>query len=1145
MSQSAFDNDLQSVRVGLIHSLSGTMAISERPLLEAELLAIDEINKTGGILGCQIEPVIMDGASAPETFAQKAQELLSSSVKFLFGCWTSASRKAVKPIVEDAGGLLWYPVQYEGLEESEHIVYTGSCPVQQIVPAVEWVLGHIGLRIFLVGSDYVYPRTANNLIRSEVEGRKGSIVGERYVPQGGMDFASIIEEIQRQKPDAVFSTVFGESNLAFYRQYHAAGIDAQSIPIMGVCISETELQPVADVAAGHYACRNYFQSLNRPENQRFVANYKKRCGEARVCSAPMATAYTQIYLWKRVVEAAGSFDAAQVRNHVVGCEFMGPSGPIIVQPNHHTSMCAYIGRATPHGQFEVLDSTPAIRPWPWLGVEDSKLPYKAAVKEAMAAFPNVQNAVMELAASENKLRESQIWAKAVIDALQSGVVIVDAEDHVIIDANPAAVEMIGAPKEKIVGHVCHNFICPAEKGKCPVTDLRKTVDGSERVLINARGETKPILKSVREATISKKRYLIESFVDITERKHAEEALRESEQRFRRITESMTDIVAQTDLQGVCKYASPAFKTVLGYDPKDMPGKSLFDLVHPDDIDNVLEIVLKALATASTGQFEYRCRHADGHYVWLGSAGNPIFDEKGQMIGTVLSSRDITQRKQMEEVLRESEVRYRTLFDSTNDAIFIHDMGGKFLEVNRVACERLGYSREELLQMTPTDINSKEYAATLPQRIEELRKLGHSFSEIAQVRRDGTIIQTELSSRIVDYKGKPAVLSIARDITERKQVERLKDQFVSTVSHELRTPLTAIRASIGLLASGASGTLPEKGQRMLEIAVTNTDRLVRLINDILDSERLASGKTPMEKKQCSAAQLVTQAADVMKPMAEKAGISLSVDSQDAALWADPDRIAQALMNLISNAIKFSPKGGRIWVTAEPKENQMLFKVRDEGRGIPSDKLGLLFERFQQVDASDAREKGGTGLGLSISKSIVEQHSGRIWAESTIGNGSTFFFTLPLPQETEVAAQPEAMTEAQSARRVLIIEDDPDLANILATMLQRHDIQPYLALTGEKGITLSKQIRPDMIVLDLGLPDMDGSAVVQDLREDNTLRLVPLVVYTVRELNEQQRENLRLGETLFFTKSRIPPDQFEEKVVQFMKRILENRGKTNGS
>ena len=367
---------------------------------------------------------------------------------------------------------------------------------------------------------------------------------------------------------------------------------------------------------------------------------------------------------------------------------------------------------------------------------------------------------------------------------------------------------------------------------------------------------------------------------------------------------------------------------------------------------------------------------------------------------------------------------------------------------------------------------------------------------------------------------------------------MKDQFVSMVSHELRTPLTSIRASLGLLGSGFGGVLPEKGQRMLEIAVTNTDRLVRLINDILDTERLASGKAPMEKKQCSTAQLVKQATDVMKPMAEKAGISFSVASQDAELWADPDRIVQALTNLISNAIKFSSKGGRIWVAAERKEDQMLFRVQDEGRGIPPDKLGILFERFQQVDSSDAREKGGSGLGLSISRSIVEQHNGKIWVESIVGKGSTFFFTIPL-QETHPLPEPKAMTGTESTRTVLIIEDDLDLAKILAAMLQRHDIQPTLAQTGEKGITLSKQMHPDLIVLDLGLPDMDGSAVVDDLRKDNILRSIPLVVYTVRELDKEQRENLRLGETLFFTKSRIPPEQFEEKVIQFMERILKSR------
>jgi urea ABC transporter urea binding protein len=996
------------------------MALSERPLLEVELMAIDEINKSGGILGCQIEPVIMDGASVSETFAQKARELLSSGVPFLFGCWTSASRKAVKLIVEGADGLLWYPLQYEGLEESGHIVYTGSCPIQQIAPAVQWVLGNIGTHIFLVGSDHVFSRTANNLTRSLVKNSMGSIVGERYVPQGGMDFTSTIEEIQRQEPDAVFSTVTGESNLGFYREYHAAGIDAESIPVMAVSLSETELQPIANVAAGHYACQNYFQSLDRPENRRFVANYKKRCGETVVCSAPLATAYTQIYLWKRVVEAAGSFDAAKVRSHVAGCKFIGPTGPIAIQQNHHTSMCAYVGRATPHGQFEVLAGTSPIRPRPWLGIEDSdlKLRYREAIKEAMAAFPNVQNTLVELAAADKRFREAM---QATSDGLW--------------DWNVETGEM---------------------------------------------------------------------------------------------------------------YFSPAYYRILGYELGELPGleKTWMDLIHPDERDGVLRSNQDCIENRIPNfAIEYRMRTKSGEWRWILGRGHASARDANKrafrMIGT---HQDITERKRVEEKLRESEQLYRTIADSSPDNIFIVRRDTSIQYMNRKGLEDFGLTPEEIAGKTASDLFLREVAKRVADPISTVFQTGkpvHAENEVSFLGavswRDEYWIPLKTGSETT------AVLGISRDITERKKIDQMKDEFVSTVSHELRTPLTSIRASLGLLMSGMIGALPEKGQRMLEIAITNTDRLVRLINDILDSEKLASGKASMEKKQCNAAQLVMQAAEVMKPMADKAGISLSVESQNATLWADPDRIAQALTNLVSNAIKFSAKGGRIWVTAERKENKMVFKVQDEGRGIPPDKLGLLFERFQQVDASDAREKGGTGLGLSISKSIVEQHNGRIWVESTVSKGSTFFFTLPLPEDSQVLSQPETMTKAEGAPRVLIIEDDPDLASILAAMLQRHNIQSHLAHNGEKGIALSRQITPDLIVLDMILPDMDGSIVVETLRKDNVLRSIPLVVYTVRELDKQQREDLRLGETLFFTKSRIPPDQFEEKVVQFMKRILENRGK----
>jgi PAS domain S-box-containing protein len=499
---------------------------------------------------------------------------------------------------------------------------------------------------------------------------------------------------------------------------------------------------------------------------------------------------------------------------------------------------------------------------------------------------------------------------------------------------------------------------------------------------------------------------------------------------------------------------------------------------------------------------------------------------------------------MENALRESEDRYKAIFEGASDGFLVADMKTQqFLFANPKICEMTGYSLRELLELSVNDIHPKK---DLPFVIDQFTKQAQGRLDVAEdipvLRKDKTVLYCDINSKVMQIGERKLLVGFFRDITERKKIERMKDQFVSMVSHELRTPLTSIRASLGLVTSGFGGVLSEKGRRMVEIAVTNTDRLVRLINNILDSERLASGETSMERKQCSTAQLVTQAADVMKPMAEKAGISFSVECQDAELWADPDRIVQVLTNLISNGIKFSPKGGRIWVTAERKENQMLFKVQDEGRGIPPDKLGLLFERFQQLDSSDARERGGSGLGLSISRSIIEQHNGKIWVESAVGKGSTFFFTLPLLQEALAPLQPEATTGPPSTRKVLIIEDDLDLAKILAAMLERHNIQSHIVLTGGKGIALSKQMHPDLIVLDLILPDMDGSIVVEDLRKDNILRSVPLVVYTVRELDEQQRENLRLGETLFFTKSRIPPDQFEEKVVQFMERILEDGGST---
>ena len=250
----------------------------------------------------------------------------------------------------------------------------------------------------------------------------------------------------------------------------------------------------------------------------------------------------------------------------------------------------------------------------------------------------------------------------------------------------------------------------------------------------------------------------------------------------------------------------------------------------------------------------------------------------------------------------------------------------------------------------------------------------------------------------------SVVLVFRDLTRRREIERMKSEFVSVVSHELRTPLTSIHGSLGLLASGLLGTVSAKGERMLEIAVSNTDRLIRLLNDILDIEKLDSGKIEMRPIQCSARELIDHAIEVMQPMAQSQQIGLKVEDSELLIRADRDRIIQCLTNLLSNAIKFSEAGGTVRVVAKPAGEDARFEVSDHGRGIPEGKRNSIFERFQQVDTSDSRKRGGTGLGLAISRNIVEQHGGKMWVESQLGKGSTFFFTVPLAQKHNSDLQP---------------------------------------------------------------------------------------------------------------------------------------------
>jgi PAS domain S-box-containing protein len=385
-------------------------------------------------------------------------------------------------------------------------------------------------------------------------------------------------------------------------------------------------------------------------------------------------------------------------------------------------------------------------------------------------------------------------------------------------------------------------------------------------------------------------------------------------------------------------------------------------------------------------------------------------------------RALRERQQARDSLKRLSRQNELILNSAGEGIYGLNLQGKTTFVNPAAARILGYEVEELSgQCMYTLLNHSKPDGT-PYDWEEnpihqtlIEGAVQHITEDLFYRQDGSSFPVEYVSTPIREQGRIlGAVVIFKDITERQIVERMKDEFVSVVSHELRTPLTSIRAALGLLARGDLTMQPDKSQRMLDIAFSNTNRLVRLVNDILDIERIKFGKVTLKKHSCNAADLITEAIEVMRAMAERSSIKLVANPVSVELWADPDRIIQTLTNLLSNAIKFSPQGSTVWVVAELKQkisnpkqqtaptihsspDTLLIAVKDQGLGIPEDKLETIFGQFQQLDASNSGHQGGTGLGLAICRSIVQQHGGQIWAESRLGKGSNFYFTLPLPKD----------------------------------------------------------------------------------------------------------------------------------------------------
>ena len=516
-------------------------------------------------------------------------------------------------------------------------------------------------------------------------------------------------------------------------------------------------------------------------------------------------------------------------------------------------------------------------------------------------------------------------------------------------------------------------------------------------------------------------FIIMTGVDVTDQREATAALYASEARYRQLVESSLGMVFTHDLEGRILSINASAAESLGYRVDEMVGRRLADFV-PEEQKPAFENYLRRIAHSGEEQGTISLRHRNGE-VRIIAWRNRLLDLPEVAPFVLGHGIDVTEKTDAENKLHAVMRQRESILESVGDGIYGVDMQGRIIFVNEVGARMLGYTQDEMEDKDLLQLLGHARADGSAYRIEDspiyaARRSSAPIRARDEVFRhkDGHPIPVEYVACPMLSNGRVTGVVVAfQDVTERRRLDRMKDEFISTVSHELRTPLTALRAALGLIAGGALEKRPEKRAQMMDVAIGNCDRLVRLVNDILDFERMGAGRFPMRFQEVEAKDLLRRATDLQHPSAQKAGIGFIVDAPPLALWVDEDRILQTLGNLISNAIKFSPAGTEIVLRARVQSaTEAIISVEDKGRGIPPEKLDIIFERFQQVDASDSRDMGGTGLGLAICRNIVRQHGGRIWAESVVGKGSTFYFTVPRTAPRQEIAEATAPSPLAAPR-----------------------------------------------------------------------------------------------------------------------------------
>jgi len=608
--------------------------------------------------------------------------------------------------------------------------------------------------------------------------------------------------------------------------------------------------------------------------------------------------------------------------------------------------------------------------------------------------------------TERALAIERCFVAATLDSIPALVAVLDTAGRMVRMNDPCA-RLTGVSLADTMGKPFMQEVLEGESYSWAAEKMREAAAGQvsgphETTWRIAGGQTRRVSWTLRplKGPNDEIQYLIVSGQDVTDQRQMELALLSSEARYKEMVENSLGFVFTCSMDGRLTSLNSFTAETLGFRADALVGRAVTDLLDAGGMATFQDC-LRTLATRDEWQGALPLRRSDGIYRRIAFRSRRM-ELPGERPFVLAHGIDVTEQHEAEQALHVATRQRELILESVGDGIYGIDLEGKLTFINVAGARELGYTPEELTGrdvhevIHHSHVDGTPYSRSASPILQALR-MNEPIRMRDEVfwRKDGTAIPIEYSASPLMEDGRISGMVVAfQDVSERRRLEKMKDEFISTVSHELRTPLTSLRASLGLISSGSLDKRPEKQRQMVELAIGNCDRLIRLVNDILDFDRVGKGKLPLNRQPVEAVDLLRRAADIAHTAASQAHISFRIDAQPVQVMADEERLLQVLSELVTNAIKFSPADTQIRLTAQPcGENEVCFTVEDQGRGIAPEKVEHIFDRFQQGDASDSRALGGTGLGLALCRSIVEQHGGRMWAESTLGKGSSFQFKVP--------------------------------------------------------------------------------------------------------------------------------------------------------